>query len=99
MVRANEQSGILIGSNQSAAGGGAVLPLRLANRHGLIAGATGTGKTITLQRMAECVSAAGVPVFFRHAVTRVAGTDRVTEVSIQPVDGDRRLVAGFRCHG
>jgi hypothetical protein len=39
------------------------LPLAMANRHGLIAGATGTGKTRTLQLMAEQFSAAGVPVF------------------------------------
>src|SRR5215470_5371950 len=39
------------------------LPLAMANRHGLIAGATGTGKTKTLQLMAEQFSAAGVPVF------------------------------------
>ncbi len=39
------------------------LDLRLANRHGLITGATGTGKTITLQIMAEAFSRAGVPVF------------------------------------
>jgi DNA helicase HerA-like ATPase len=37
--------------------------LRLANRHGLIAGATGTGKTVTLQRLAEAFSDAGVTVF------------------------------------
>lgn len=37
--------------------------LRLANRHGLIAGATGTGKTVTLQRLAETFSDAGVTVF------------------------------------
>lgn len=37
--------------------------LRLANRHGLIAGATGTGKTVTLQRLAESFSDAGVAVF------------------------------------
>ena len=37
--------------------------LRLANRHGLIAGATGTGKTVTLQRLIEQFSAAGVAVF------------------------------------
>lgn len=36
---------------------------RLANRHGLIAGATGTGKTVTLQRLAESFSDAGVAVF------------------------------------
>lgn len=40
-----------------------VLPLRMANRHGLVAGATGTGKTITLQVLAESFSRAGVPVF------------------------------------
>ncbi|TWH73633.1 hypothetical protein JD78_02157 [Modestobacter roseus] len=38
------------------------LPLAMLNRHGLIAGATGTGKTKTLQLMAEQLSAAGVPV-------------------------------------
>lgn len=37
--------------------------LRLANRHGLIAGATGTGKTVTLQRLVEQFSDAGVAVF------------------------------------
>ncbi|MFN3986695.1 MAG: helicase HerA-like domain-containing protein [Rhodocyclaceae bacterium] len=36
---------------------------RLANRHGLITGATGTGKTVTLQKMAESFAQAGVPVF------------------------------------
>ena len=39
------------------------LPLAMMNRHGLIAGATGTGKTVTLQVMAEQLSAHGVPVF------------------------------------
>lgn len=40
-----------------------VLSLKYANRHGLIAGATGTGKTVTLQGLAEGFSRAGVPVF------------------------------------
>lgn len=39
------------------------LPLSVMNRHGLVAGATGTGKTKTLQLMAEQLSANGVPVF------------------------------------
>jgi len=39
------------------------LVLRRANRHGLVAGATGTGKTVTLQGLAEGFSRAGVPVF------------------------------------
>src|ERR687893_2048165 len=39
------------------------LSLKLANRHGLVTGATGTGKTVTLQVLAEGFSKAGVPVF------------------------------------
>jgi hypothetical protein len=39
------------------------IPLKMTNRHGLVAGATGTGKTRTLQLVAEQLSAAGVPVF------------------------------------
>ncbi len=39
------------------------LALKYANRHGLITGATGTGKTVTLQVLAESFSNAGVPVF------------------------------------
>src|SRR6476646_8738992 len=38
------------------------LPLKTMNRHGLIAGATGTGKTKTLQVISECLSDASVPV-------------------------------------
>jgi DNA helicase HerA-like ATPase len=40
-----------------------LLTLKLANRHGLVTGATGTGKTVTLQVLAEGFSRAGVPVF------------------------------------
>src|SRR3954454_19688141 len=40
-----------------------VLSLALANRHGLVTGATGTGKTVTLQVLAEGLVRAGVPVF------------------------------------
>ncbi|HAT87390.1 MAG TPA: ATP-binding protein [Rhizobiales bacterium] len=47
--------------NQSSQG--EYLNLKLANRHGLIAGATGTGKTVSLQILTEGFSAAGVPVF------------------------------------
>jgi Cdc6-like AAA superfamily ATPase len=39
------------------------IPLRMMNRHGLVAGATGTGKTVTLQTIAEQLSSAGVAVF------------------------------------
>ncbi|MFN3937148.1 MAG: helicase HerA-like domain-containing protein [Gemmobacter sp.] len=49
------------------------LLLRMANRHGLIAGATGTGKTVTLQILAEGFSAAGVPVFLADVKGDLAG--------------------------
>ncbi len=45
----------------------------LANRHGLITGATGTGKTITLQKLAEGFSAIGVPVFMADVKGDLAG--------------------------
>ena len=56
-------------------GGGtnAALNLRMANRHGLIAGATGTGKTVTLQALAEGFSRAGVPVFMADVKGDLSG--------------------------
>jgi DNA helicase HerA-like ATPase len=54
-------------------GGPQHLLLRLANRHGLIAGATGTGKTVTLQILAEGLSRAGVPVFMADVKGDLAG--------------------------
>ena len=56
------EAGILVGGGGEAHGAPQRLILRKANRHGLIAGATGTGKTVTLQILAEGFSAAGVPV-------------------------------------
>src|SRR5512143_3802525 len=49
-----------------------ILP-RMANRHGLIAGATGTGKTVTLQTMAEQFSRIGVPVFLADVKGDLSG--------------------------
>ena len=46
---------------------------QMANRHGLIAGATGTGKTVTLKVLAESFSDAGVPVFLADAKGDLAG--------------------------
>src|SRR5204863_636713 len=45
----------------------------LANRHGLVTGATGTGKTVTLQVIAERMSAIGVPVFMADVKGDLAG--------------------------
>ena len=60
---------IIIAKSRSLA---ALLP-QYANRHGLIAGATGTGKTVTLQRLAEGFSRIGVPVFMADVKGDLAG--------------------------
>ncbi|MGB4270706.1 MAG: helicase HerA-like C-terminal domain-containing protein [Spirochaetota bacterium] len=49
---------------------------RMANRHGLIAGATGTGKTVTLQVIAENFSRAGVPVFMADVKGDLSGLSK-----------------------
>jgi DNA helicase HerA-like ATPase len=53
-----------------------ILP-KMANRHGLIAGATGTGKTVTLQTLAEGFSALGVPVFMADVKGDLSGMSQV----------------------
>ncbi|MCW8882599.1 MAG: DUF853 domain-containing protein [Sedimenticola sp.] len=60
---------IYIGCSESDVG---LLP-RMANRHGLIAGATGTGKTVTLQGLAESFSRLGVPVFLADVKGDLSG--------------------------
>lgn len=66
---------------------------RMANRHGLIAGATGTGKTVSLQVMAEAFSSIGVPVFVSDIKGDLSGvsksgvenqriTDRISQLQI-----------------
>lgn len=57
----------------SANGAPQYLPLKWGNRHGLIAGATGTGKTVTLQILAEGFANAGVPVFMADAKGDLSG--------------------------
>src|SRR5438445_11636095 len=56
-----------------------VLSLALANRHGLVTGATGTGKTVTLQVLAEGFSKAGVPVFAADVKGDLSGIAAVGE--------------------
>jgi hypothetical protein len=67
------QDGIFIGGGGEGYGDPQELLLRYGNRHGLIAGATGTGKTITMQVMAEAFSRAGVPVFLTDIKGDVGG--------------------------
>ncbi|MBS0535748.1 MAG: DUF853 family protein [Proteobacteria bacterium] len=59
MAAIDPEGQIFVGKGEKAE----YLTLKLANRHGLVTGATGTGKTVTLQVLAEGFSNAGVPVF------------------------------------
>jgi len=82
---------LLIGGNGNAK---VFLPGKTANRHGMIAGATGTGKTVTLQIMAEGFSNMGVPVFMADVKGDLSGlaqpgkehpkvTERVQTIGIE----------------
>ncbi len=73
------------------------LTLRYANRHGLIAGATGTGKTVSLQVLAEGFSTAGVPVFLADVKGDLSGlcapgdgakpfVERAQVIGLEPYD-------------
>src|SRR5215467_8654970 len=64
-----DDASILIGAGESSE----YLLLKYGNRHGLIAGATGTGKTVSLQTIAEGFSSAGVPVFMADVKGDLSG--------------------------
>ncbi|UWR23929.1 DUF853 domain-containing protein [Sulfitobacter sp. S190] len=66
-------NGIFIGGGGPDYGTQQHLSLKYANRHGLIAGATGTGKTVTLQILAEGFANAGVPVFLSDVKGDLSG--------------------------
>ena len=70
------ENNILVGANENTE---VYLLSKLANRHGLIAGATGTGKTVTLKTLAEAFSDMGVPVFLADMKGDVSGLAKVGE--------------------
>ncbi|MGZ8258419.1 MAG: helicase HerA-like domain-containing protein, partial [Methylotenera sp.] len=74
---------ILIAKNKDVSS--FILP-KMANRHGLIAGATGTGKTVTLQKLAEGFSNMGVPVFMADVKGDLSGMS-------QPGGGNPKIEA------
>lgn len=72
--------------------------LNMANRHGLIAGASGSGKTITLKVMAESFSDAGVPVFLADVKGDLAGTALEGELNENIQKRINKLgLDGFEC--
>ena len=66
-------SGIFVGGGGDGYADPQEMLLKYGNRHGLIAGATGTGKTVTLQVLAEAFSTAGVPVFMADVKGDLSG--------------------------
>ncbi|AYG81601.1 hypothetical protein DWB77_03761 [Streptomyces hundungensis] len=94
--------GALLWDGQCLADAPIRIPLSMLNRHGLVAGATGTGKTKTLQLISEQLSANGVPVFLADVKGDVSGIsapgkpgDKVAERSAQV--GQEWEAAGFPC--
>lgn len=84
----NVKIGAAMLDGQVAPGADIFLPLKTMNRHGLIAGATGTGKTKTLQMISEALSDASVPVLLMDIKGDLSGiampgtlNDRITERS------------------
>ena len=73
MTQVLTENGLFVGGGGEGYGTAQELLLKFGNRHGLIAGATGTGKTVTLQVLAEAFSAAGVPVFMADVKGDLAG--------------------------
>jgi uncharacterized protein len=64
---------------------------QMANRHGLIAGATGTGKTVTLQTLAERFSALGVPVFMADVKGDLSGISQPAQDNPKIADRVKKL--------
>ena len=100
---------ILIGAHAGGANA-QMLTLGYANRHGLVAGATGTGKSVTLQRLAQGFSERGVPVFLADVKGDLAGlsqpgggNDKVTEraetLKIAPLGSDATPVVFWDLFG
>src|SRR5438067_52122 len=70
---------------------------KMSNRHGLVAGATGTGKTVTLQTLAENFSARGVPVFMADVKGDLAGMSQIGGNNPKIVERAKELkIADFK---
>lgn len=87
-----ETAGILLGKGDEPV----YLNPRFANRHGLIAGATGTGKTVTLQVLAESFSRLGVPVFMADIKGDLTGISQPGKLNSKVEE--RLKVLGIKDH-
>lgn len=101
---------IYIGSETDNSENKIYFPLKWGNRHGLIAGATGTGKTVTLQNLAEGFSRAGVPVFMADVKGDLSGLCETSEmqdflvkraetIGLSPYNGEKFPVTFWDVYG
>lgn len=101
---------IYVGSESGAPENKQFFPLKWGNRHGLIAGATGTGKTVTLQNLAEGFSRAGVPVFMADVKGDLSGmcepsemqdflVKRANIIGLEPYEGEKFPVTFWDVYG
>ncbi|MEO0486455.1 MAG: helicase HerA-like domain-containing protein [Pseudomonadota bacterium] len=91
------QNGLFVGGGGDGYGTAQELLLNYANRHGLIAGATGTGKTVTLQILAESFSSQGVPVFLSDVKGDLSGLAKAGRADFKLHDAftSRAATIGF----
>jgi DNA helicase HerA-like ATPase len=82
-----DDTSIFVGAGESDQ----YLLLKYGNRHGLIAGATGTGKTVSLQTLAEGFSAYGVPVFMADVKGDLSGVSQAGGTNPHAVERARQL--------
>jgi len=92
---------IFIGGGGADYGVKQYLKLKYANRHGIIAGATGTGKTVTLQILAESFSKSGVPVFLADVKGDLSGLAKAGSADFKLHDAfmSRAETIGFDWYG
>lgn len=91
------ENGVFVGGGGEGYGVKQWLRLDYSNRHGLIAGATGTGKTVTLQILAEGFSAQGVPVFLSDVKGDLSGLSQpgCADFKLHQPFVDRARTIGF----
>src|SRR5262245_44279025 len=92
----SDDAAIFVGANEADQN----LLVKYGNRHGLIAGATGTGKTVTLQTIAEGFSSYGVPVFMADVKGDLSGISQVGGDNPKAVERARQLkIDGYAGRG
>jgi len=88
--------GVAILDGAVVPGADIILPLKTMNRHGLIAGATGTGKTKTLQVISECLSDASVPVLLMDIKGDLSGIGAAGTVNDKITDRYQKLSMPYK---